>query len=288
MVPSSHQIADLSVDQLHTAVEAGSLHPVAVVEHFLKRIEEKEDSVQAFVEVYADESLAVAQAQGDAIRAGQPGGPLRGVPFGVKDLYDVAGHPTRAGSLASSSEAVKLDSTAVARLRQAGAIVLGKTTTHEYAYGVATPPTRNPWDFSRIPGGSSGGSGAALAARFVPLALGSDTGGSIRIPAALCGVVGLKPTLGQVPTRGVQPCAWTLDHAGPMALTVRDAALALRQLVGPEQLVSGVSSPAVPDYPALLGDNIVGWKIGVAETYFCDRLAPDVASAFEVAIHRLE
>ncbi|MDV6262130.1 amidase [Rhodococcoides yunnanense] len=277
-----------SIADIHRAVESGVLDPVEVVDAYLDRIGEVDDDIESFVVVNKAQARAVAERQRDAIRRGELGGPLRGVPVAVKDLYDVEGIPTRSGSLASSDAPAQRDSETVARLRAADAVLLGKTTTHEYAYGVNTPPTRNPWALDRVPGGSSGGSGAAVAARLVPAAMGTDTGGSIRIPAALCGVTGLKATYGRVSKRGVTVLSWTLDHAGPLTTTVADCASMLGVLAGHDPGDPYSAAVEVPDYTALLDRGVKGLRLGVSERYFADRLDPDVAAAFENAVRALE
>ncbi|OZE94933.1 amidase [Rhodococcus sp. 15-2388-1-1a] len=277
-----------SVTDIHRRVESGVLDPVAVVDAYLARIAEMDDDLESFVVVNASEARAVAERQRDSIRRGEPGGPMRGVPFAVKDLYDVEGIPTRSGSLASSDAPAQEDSETVARLRAADGIVLGKTTTHEYAYGVNTPPTRNPWALDRVPGGSSGGSGASVAARLVPAAMGTDTGGSIRIPAALCGVTGMKATYGRISKRGVTVLSWTLDHAGPLTTTVADCATMLGVLAGHDPLDPYSTAIEVPDFTAQLDRGVRGLRLGVSERYFTDRLDPDVAAAFDTAVRILE
>lgn len=278
----------LSALDIHRGVEAGEFDPVDIVDAYLDRIAAVDPSLDSFVLLTAEEARAEAVVQREAVRSGVPGGPLRGVPFAVKDLYDVAGHPTRSGSDASSATSVTDDAATVSALRDAGAILMGKTTTHEYAYGVTTPPTRNPWSLDRVPGGSSGGSGAAVGARLVPLAMGTDTGGSIRIPAALCGVTGMKATYGRVSKRGVTVLSWTLDHAGPLTRTVADAALALGVLAGHDAHDPYSANVAVPDFGAMLVSGVAGLRLGVSEGYFCDRLEPGVAAAFESAVRELE
>lgn len=208
-------------------MRSGRLDPVALVEAALERLAAVDGEVGAFVHVDA------ARARVDARSA--PDGPLRGVPVAVKDLFDVAGEPTPAGSQVPPGPATRRDAVAVARLRAAGAVVLGRTRTHEFAWGITTQHavlggTRNPWDTARVPGGSSGGSAAAVAAGVVPLALGTDTGCSIRLPATWCGLVGHKPTHGAVPLDGCVPLAPSLDTGGAVVRTVEDARLALRVL----------------------------------------------------------
>jgi aspartyl-tRNA(Asn)/glutamyl-tRNA(Gln) amidotransferase subunit A len=205
---------------------------VELVEGALGRIGELDGRVGAFVAVLADRALAEAAERDAELRRGRVRGPLHGVPVAVKDLVDVAGVVTGAGSPKLAGNLAAADAEVVSRLRAAGAVVVGKTRTHEFAYGVVTPGTVNPWDPDRIAGGSSGGSAAAVAAGLVPAAVGSDTSGSIRIPAACCGVVGLKPTFGRVPATGVWPLSWSCDHVGPIAATVADVALLDAVLAG--------------------------------------------------------
>jgi aspartyl-tRNA(Asn)/glutamyl-tRNA(Gln) amidotransferase subunit A len=228
-----HTASAPTARELAAAVRAGRTDPVELVERALSRLAECDDELRAFVEVDAEGARAQARAL-----AGQPvEGPLHGVPVAVKDIYDVAGQVTRAGSRVPPGPAASRDATAVARLRAAGAVVLGRTRTHEFAWGLATwhpqlGGTRNPWDTRRTAGGSSGGSAAAVAAGVVPLALGSDTGCSIRLPAAWCGLVGHKPTHGLVPLDGVVPLAPSLDTGGALVRDAADARLALEVLSG--------------------------------------------------------
>jgi aspartyl-tRNA(Asn)/glutamyl-tRNA(Gln) amidotransferase subunit A len=212
-------------------IASGDVTPADIMDALLTRIAALDPQVLAY-ECLNPAARAEAGQCTEELKRGVRRGPLHGVPIAVKDNYLTAGMPTTAGSRAPGYTFANEDAAAVARLRAAGAVVIGKTRTHEFAWGTQTPPTRNPWDPSRIPGGSSGGSGAALAARMAYGALGSDTGGSIRIPASLCGVVGLKPTFGRVSRAGIVPHSWSLDHAGPLTLSVRDAALLLNVLAG--------------------------------------------------------
>lgn len=258
--------------------------PVDAVRAALAQIARTEDTVQAFAAVFADEALAVAQHQ----RETGPAGPLAGLPVVVKDIYDVGGYRTGNGSPGAPEHLAAEDAEAVRRIRAAGAIVLGKTTTHEYAYGVSTPPTRNPWSPDRIPGGSSGGTGAAIAAGVTTAGLGTDTGGSIRIPAALCGVTGHKPTFGTVSRRGVSALSSTLDHTGPLGRTVEDTVALLEVIAGHDPADPYSSTGPVPDFRSEFDRGMDGLTIGVAEPYFCDRLAPDVAATFDDAVRILE
>jgi aspartyl-tRNA(Asn)/glutamyl-tRNA(Gln) amidotransferase subunit A len=246
----------------------------------LSRIERVEPRLNCLVYV-AGEEVLVAAARADAARAAGHMAPLLGVPLAIKDLLDVAGWPTLAGSPLRRGHRAAQDAAVVARLRAAGAHFLGKTATHEWALGTTTAnphfgPTRNPWDFARIPGGSSGGNGAGLAAELFPGAVGSDTGGSIRIPAALCGVVGLKPTRGRLPLEGVVPLAASLDHVGPMARSVADAQLLMAVLL---------DEPAAGDAGrAGLRGMRVGWPGG----YFAADVDADIATAVAAALREFE
>ena len=213
-------------------VREGEASSVELVERALEGIDRLDGRVGAFVLVLAEQALAEAEERDAARRRGTVTGALHGVPVAVKDLIDVAGAVTGAGSPKLAGNLAAADAAVVARLRAAGAVVVGKTRTHEFAYGVVTPGTVNPWDPRRIAGGSSGGSAAAVAAGLVPGALGSDTAGSIRIPSACCGVVGLKPTWGRVPATGVWPLSWSCDHVGPIAAGVTDVALLDQVLAG--------------------------------------------------------
>jgi aspartyl-tRNA(Asn)/glutamyl-tRNA(Gln) amidotransferase subunit A len=266
-----------------TRMAQGSVSPVDVTEKLLERIAALDPAILAFEHVNG-KALADAQSRADELSRGHARGPLHGVPIAVKDNYLSADMPTTAGSRAPGYMFPLTDSAAVARLRAAGAVLIGKTRTHEFAWGTETPPTRNPWDLSRIPGGSSGGSGAALAARLAYGALGSDTGGSIRIPASLCGVVGLKPTFGRVSRAGIVPHSWSLDHAGPLALSVRDAALMLNVLAGYDPADPGSAEVAVPDFLATLNQGIEGMRIGVCRNHFFGHNEADVEARVEEAI----
>lgn len=218
--------------------------------------------------------------------------PLAGVPFAVKDLFHVKGHPSTYGSRVFAEFAQQSTATCVQRLIDAGGVLIGKLNLHECAFGFtgANPhfgDCRNPWDPERIPGGSSSGSGAALALGICPLTLGSDTGGSIRLPAALCGVTGLKPTYGRVSRSGGYPLSWTMDHVGPMTRTAADAALALQILAGRDEADESSSRRAVPDYAAELTARIRGLRIGVMHAWFLEGLDAEVAAAVMEALDKL-
>lgn len=227
--------AFLSVTELGAGYRTGRFTPTMVVEHALARQARMEPTLNAFANVMADAILKDAARATAQLASGQDLGPLHGIPVAIKDLIEVAGMPTGYGSKVHAPRLATQDAALVTRLRAAGAVIFGKTNLLEYAYGIAHPEigqTNNPHDPTRTAGGSSGGSAAAVAAGIVPLAIGTDTGGSIRIPAAYCGIVGVKPTFGLVPLDGVFPLSWSLDHVGPLARSVEDAAIALACLAG--------------------------------------------------------
>ncbi|WP_206667419.1 amidase [Muricoccus nepalensis] len=274
------------------AYREGTLTPPRLLRHLLDRIERLEPRVHAFVRLDAEAAMEAAEAAAAELARGRDRGPLHGVPVGIKDIIDVAGLPTTCHSRILLDNVATADAAVVARLRGAGAIILGKLATHEFALGgpafdLPFPPARNPWNTDHHPGGSSSGSGAGLAAGFFPLALGTDTGGSVRNPASQCGIVGLKPTYGLVSRRGVFPLAFTLDHVGPMARSAEDAALLLDAIAGHDARDPG-SAPAPP--PRRPGGGIAGLRVGfVRHFHETDMPAdPEVASALERAAAVLE
>ena len=262
------------------ALRSGSTTSRALTEASLAAAAALDADLSAFVAMDSDGALAAADAADEAIAAGRDLGPLMGVPVGIKDIVDVAGLPTRCGSPAYPATPAVTDATLVRRLRRGGAVIVGKTTTHELACGVYSPPVSNPWDLSRVPGGSSGGSGAAVAAGIVPMAVGSDTGGSIRIPASLCGTVGLKATYGRVSRAGVAALAWSLDHLGPLTATVAGSAAALEVLAGPDPLDPSASPRPVPQYRRGLDRGVDGLQIGVLRGAPLEPMQADVAEVF--------
>ncbi|MGY1737317.1 amidase [Geodermatophilus sp. SYSU D00684] len=282
------QPSELSIAEAARRIEQRTLSPVELVQSVLDRIEAVEDRLNAFVVVTAEQALEAARQAEREIAGGDHRGPLHGIPVGIKDLYDVAGLPTTSSSAVRSEHVATEDSACVARLRDAGAVVVGKTHTHEFAYGVLTPTTRNPWDTGRVPGGSSGGSGAAVAAGECLVGMGTDTGGSIRIPASVCGTVGLKPTYGRVSRAGITSLCWSLDHAGPLTRTVRDAALTLQAIAGFDPRDPGSAREPVPDYTADLDAGVGGLTLGVPANYFFDDVDPEVEAAVREAIGVLE
>ena len=277
----------MTLARLAERLRAGDLSPREAVASSLQRIERLEPALNAFVSVRGEEALAEAAA----LERSTERGPLYGVPVAVKDVIDVAGTRTTAASRILADNVAASDATVVAHLRRAGAVVVGKLNTHEFAFGATTTsphfgPARNPWDTDRICGGSSGGSGAAAAAGMVAGTLGTDTAGSIRIPAALCGVTGLRPSTGRVSNRGVVPVSWTFDTVGPIARTAEDCALLLEVIAGgdPDDPAS-VGAP-VPAYGEALGAGVRGLRIGLV-SHLLDGAEPAVAACVEAAVQEL-
>ncbi|MCX4993537.1 amidase [Streptomyces sp. NBC_00568] len=279
---------ELSLADAAQAVQAGELSPVELTDSVLDRIEAVEGRLQAYVTVIAEAARHSAARAEHEIAAGRLRGPLHGIPMALKDLIDTDGMPTTASSEVRADHVAVGDSTVAARLSAAGAVLLGKTHTHEFAYGLTTPQTNNAWDHDRVAGGSSGGSAVAVAAGEATFTLGTDTGGSIRVPASLNGVVGLKPTYGLIPRHGVTSLSWSLDHVGPLTRTVRDAALVLGALVGHDSRdPASLSVPTTNYLPKDRGD-LTGLRVGVPSNYYFERVTPDVEAAVRQAIGQLE
>ncbi len=279
-------VSALTATELVRRIQSGSLSPVEVVEACLQRIAELGAVLGAWVHVDGAGALQAARRLEAEARAGRPRGPLHGVPVGIKDIYHVAGMVTTVGAGTFAHERPSTDATTVARLRAAGAVILGKTATTEFAY--ADPAaTRNPWNLEHTPGGSSSGSAAAVAAGMIPLALGSQTVGSTLRPAAYCGVVGLKPTHGRISAAGVVPLAWSLDHVGIFSRNVEDAALALSVLAGYDS--ADPYSAAVPpaDYVGVLARPARPPRLGVPRRLFSDKASPEVSAHLDVIASRL-
>ena len=265
------------------------LSPVEVVGVLLRRIEAKDSDLGTFITVTGEKALKEASRAEEEIMAGRHRGPLHGVPLGLKDLIYTEGVRTTMGSAFFKDFVPDYSATVALKLEEAGAVLVGKMNTHEFAYGPTGDrsyfgPTRNPYDTSRISGGSSGGSAAAVAANFLYGSLGSDTAGSIRIPAALCGVVGMKPTFGRVSKYGVFPLSWTLDHVGPLTRTVEDNAILLGVLAGhdPEDPYSA-NAPA-EDFTRDLGRTVQGSTVGVPKDYYFEHVEQEVGKRVEGAI----
>lgn len=270
------------------AVEAGQVSPVDLARACLDRIERFDRAIQAFACLDAAAALDAARAAEREIRRGGYRGPLHGIPIALKDNFETRGMPATNGSQAFAGRVSARDAAVWERLRDAGAVLLGKVRMHEVAWGVDVPPTRNPWDVGRTPGLSSSGSAAAVAAGFCFAAMGTDTGGSIRIPASCCGVVGFKPTYGRVSRFGVLPHSWSLDHAGPLTRSVEDAAIVLQAVAGPDPRDPGAAAVPVPDYRRGLREEIAGLRIGVPREHFFERLEPGVEAAVRQAMRDLE
>ncbi|HJT89353.1 MAG TPA: amidase, partial [Bryobacteraceae bacterium] len=259
----------------------------------LARIEDLNPGLNAFITVTAESALRRAAAADAELAAGRDLGPLHGIPIALKDLFCTRGVRTTCGSRVFENYVPNFDAAVVERLELAGAVLTGKLNMHELAYGVTSTvshfgPVRNPWNAEHVPGGSSGGSGAAVAAGMVFAAMGSDTGGSIRIPASFCGVVGLKPTYGRVSRFGALPLAFSLDHMGPLTRDVRDAALVLSAIAGHDSRDASSSRRPVPSYLPEDGCSIRGVRIGFSEKFFWERLDPEVEAAARGALAQAE
>ena len=283
---SDTRLCDIDATGLSALIRARAVSPVDVVQAHLDRIAALDPNLKAYVHVSGEEALAGARAAEREIAGGRYRGPLHGVPVAYKDIFHVRGLPTAAGSRTMRGFVADEDATVVARLRMEGAICVGKLKTTEFAAGSMEVfgEARNPWNLNATTGGSSAGAGGALAARLVPLAIGSDTGGSTRIPASFCGVVGLKPTYGRVSRYGMVPLSWSLDHVGALARSVPDVALLLRAIAGPDRRDPTAASIPAPDYAALLGRSLRGIRIGVARGFFADDVDAEVGNAVRVAV----
>ena len=292
MTATPTELCYMTIAQAAPLLRDGQLSPVELTRAFLERIEAIDGRLNSYVTLLPERALAQARAAEAEILRGDYRGPLHGIPIGLKDLYDTAGILTTAMSRVTPDRVPTEDATTVARLNQAGTILLGKLAMHEFALGGPDftslfPPARNPWNLAHIPGGSSSGSGAAVAAGLCMGALGSDTGGSIRGPASMCGIVGIKPTYGRVSNFGVVPLSWSQDHCGPMTWTVADNALMLQALAGHDPKDPTTSTAPVPDYSAALRDGIAGMTIGVPRRYFFEAgpdVAPETLAAIEGAL----
>ena len=292
MTSPSEALTDLTIRAAAVQIRERRLSPLELTTAYLARIERLNPKINAYVTVTAERALADARRATEEISKGGPRTPLHGIPIALKDLFETAGIRTTAGAKFFADYVPKADCTAAHRLREAGAVLLGKLNTHEFAYGVTTDnphfgTTRNPWDPSRIPGGSSGGSGAAIAASLAVATLGTDTGGSIRIPSSLCGAVGLKPTYGRVSKAGVFPLSYLFDHPGPISRSVEDAALVLETIAGYDPGDPASVRVAVEPYARELGRGVKGLRVGVPRRHFYDRLDREVAAAVEAALGTL-
>lgn len=266
-------IAYLTIAEASEQIRNKALSPVDYTRALLDRIDDHDSKFNAFLRLTPEITLAQAKQAEVEIQAGNWRGPLHGVPFGLKDIIDVEGLPTTGHSKILADNLAKTDAFVTRQLREAGAVLLGKLSTHEFAIGgpsfdLPWPPARNAWSREHHPGGSSSGSGVALAAGFVPAALGSDTGGSVRNPASMCGIVGIKATYGRVSRRGVLPLSYSLDHIGPMTRTVTDNAILLSVIAGHDPEDPGSARTAVPDFLVDLDKGVNGLKIGVIRRFY--------------------
>src|SRR5690242_19846123 len=262
----------LTIAETGALIGKRELSPVELTESRLARIERLDDKLHSFIRVLREPALAAARAAEAEIMAGDYRGALHGIPIGLKDIYETAGVPTTGHSKILIDHVPRQDATSVTKLRQAGAIVMGKLATHEFALGgpsfdLPWPPARNPWDTTRFTGGSSSGTGAAVAAGLVLAGTGSDTGGSIRGPAAYCGLAGVKPTYGLISRAGILPLAFSLDHAGPLAWTAEDNAILLQAMAGHDPADPGSADLPIPDYRATLDRDVKGLRIALVRHF---------------------
>ena len=282
-------LANLTIATAARALQAKDISSLELTDAYLKRIEQLNPRINAYLTVTAERAREDALRASNELVNGKARGPLHGIPIAHKDLYETAGIRTTGGARIHANHIPVADCTVVRKLREAGTVLLGKLNTHEYAYGVTTNnphfgPTRNPWDLNRIPAGSSGGSGAAIAAGLATATTGTDTGGSIRMPASVCGVVGLKPTYGRVSKAGVLPLSYRFDHAGPITRTVEDAALMLNVMAGYDPADPTTVRMPVSDVTADLRTGVRGLRIGVPRGYFFDHLEDGIGDAIEAAL----
>ena len=282
-----------SIEKLAAHIKERKLSPVEVTAAALDRTVRLEPRLNHFMTIMAEHAMATARELETELMRGHWRGPLHGIPFGIKDLVDVAGVPNAFGSPILEGNVPEQDAPAVQRLKQAGAVITGKQLLHEFAFGITSNnphygPVRNPWNPERIPGGSSGGTAGSIAAGTTYAGLGSDTGGSIRIPAALCGIVGFKPTYDLLPRKGVLPLAWSLDHIGPLARTVMDVAMCMDVLADAPGFYTSALRNGLADSGGEGDKRQRRWRIGIPKEYFWDPLDPEVYQAVQSAISHLE
>lgn len=297
MPADGNDITTTAGDEPYTIAEAaadirgGRATSVSLTERCLSEIERRNGSLNAFITTLAEEARTRARIADRELSGGRDRGPLHGIPVSLKDLFDMQGVPTTAASLVRVGHVASADATVVRRLRDAGAVLVGKTNLHEFAFGTtnedsAFGPARHPLDESRSPGGSSGGSAASILAGMSFASIGTDTGGSIRIPAAACGLVGLKPAIGELPTDGVTPLSTTLDHVGPLCRSVDDARLLFQVMRGRD---SGADVPSAPHHePPAVTRSVSGLRLGVLRGYFTALIDSDIARCFEESCRRLQ
>lgn len=288
------EVAYLTLAEASEQIRERTLSPVDYARSLMDRIEAHDGDYHAFLRVTPEIALQQANKAEDEIRAGNWRGPLHGVPFALKDIIDAQGMSTTGHSKILADNVAGADAFVTRRLKDAGAVLFGKLSTHEFAIGgpsfdLPWPPARNPWNRDYFPGGSSSGSGAALAAGFVPIALGTDTGGSVRSPASMCGIVGMKATYGRVSRRGVLPLSYSLDNIGPMTRTVRDNAILLGVISGHDPGDPGSSRMPVPDFTADLDKGVSGLRVGVIRRFYTKDFEadPEVIQGIEDAVEVL-
>lgn len=289
---STGDVLELSLVEAAHLVTEREISPVELTQACLNRINAVDDRLRAYISVDEKNAMQVARAAEQMIAAGHRLGPLHGIPVALKDNIAVGGSVTTAGSKILRDWVPQQDATVTSRLKGAGAVIIGKTNMHEFAWGGTTANphygvARNPWDLSRFPAGSSGGSGAAVAARTCFGALGTDTGGSIRLPSAVNGVVGLRPTVGRVSNHGVIPLAWSMDTVGPMTRTVEDCAVMFNAIAGHDPFDGGTAQVPTVDYTADLARGVDGLRVGVIPGYFFTHLQPAVYQAVQNALSAL-
>jgi aspartyl-tRNA(Asn)/glutamyl-tRNA(Gln) amidotransferase subunit A len=282
-----------SITGLSKLIGKREISPVEVIDAFLERIEAVQKKINIFITVLEREARRAAQQAEDEIVKGHYRGPLHGIPLAAKDLFFTAGVKTTCGTRILADFVPEENGTVISRLIEAGAILVGKTNMHEFAFGTTNlnnhyGHARNPWNSDHITGGSSGGSAAAIAGSCALLTLGTDTGGSIRIPSALCGTVGLKPTFGRVSKYGVYPLCWSLDHPGPMTRTVADAAIALSFMAGHDPKDPCSKDVPVRDYYSCLTGDIKGVRVGVPDTFYFEQIEPEVKAGVKKAVDGLK
>ena len=283
----------LTISEAAALIESKQLSPVELVSAHLKRIEQTDDRLNSFITLLAERAASAAESAESEILGGNYRGPLHGIPIGLKDLYYTKGVRTTVGSKIMGDFIPDYDAAVTERFHDAGAVLLGKLQMHEFALGATSEnphhgPARNPWDTSRITGGSSGGSGSSVAAGQCMATLGSDTGGSVRIPASACGIVGHKPTFGRVSRVGVFPLSNSLDTVGPMTRTVRDAAIVMNAIAGYDERDQSSANRPDEDFSLLLDKDISDLRIGVPLDYFYDIIDDEVRIAVQQAAHKLE
>jgi len=285
---------DLSIAEMGRALRTGQVTAEQLARDALARVAARDGALHAFVLVTEARALDDARRADAELRAGHDRGPFHGIPHALKDIYDTAGIRTTCHSKLRIDNVPAEDSVVAAKFVEAGAVLLGKLATHEFAIGgpsfdLPFPPSRNPWNVEHVTGGSSSGSATAIAARMVRMAMGSDTGGSIRGPAAWCGLAGIKPTYGRISRRGVFPLSWTLDHCGPLARSVEDCAITLQVLAGYDPQDAASADVPIPDYRAGLERGVSGLRIGIPRAFFVSASAttPEVVAGIDRTAERL-